>query len=110
MPLTYLEYDYENNNWIYDEKLTFYYSDYTEISKIQDNSFAIYPNPASTQITISKAENSQLEIYNSLGQLILSENIELNNQTIDISAFEKGIYHIKLQLNEKIVSKKLIIN
>lgn len=71
--------------------------DYFEI-----NSLSLYPNPANTRLNINVSNNSDLPdsytIYNMLGQLITSKAISQNSDlTIDVSAFNNGMYIIELK-------------
>ncbi|MBJ7429203.1 MAG: serine hydrolase [Bacteroidia bacterium] len=67
----------------------------TEIEK--DLDLNIYPNPTDGQLNISGLGNSdfKIEIYNAIGQLQLAVN---NSNRIDVSALEKGIYLVKIQV------------
>jgi uncharacterized repeat protein (TIGR01451 family) len=51
----------------------------------------VYPNPSTGNFTISAAAN--IEVYNLIGDLILSEN---NATSIDLTASPKGMYFVKL--------------
>jgi hypothetical protein len=71
--------------------------------------FSVYPNPTTSQLTVLSNETiTQIEIYNQLGQLVLS-NSEQN--TINISSVSSGVYFIKLKGengdlgNQKVVKK-----
>jgi hypothetical protein len=55
------------------------------------SSIQIYPNPSTGNFTISAAAN--IEVYNLIGDLILSEN---NATSIDLTASPKGMYFVKL--------------
>ncbi len=67
----------------------------------------LFPNPASTQITIETGTDFQsYDLYNSKGQLILSGN----KKVIDVSQMEKGLYTVKIiGRNGQIDHKKIII-
>lgn len=70
--------------------------------------FSLYPNPASTQITIKVEQNNILEklsIYSSLGQLIKTSV----STTIDTSTLSKGVYFVEIMTNKGKSSQKLII-
>ena len=57
--------------------------------------FSVYPSPTSGIINVqSKTTIVQIEIYNQLGQLILSNK---NQNIIDISSVTQGIYFIKIK-------------
>jgi hypothetical protein len=51
----------------------------------------IYPNPSTGIFTISAKAN--IEVYNIVGDLILSEN---NVTSIDLTVAPKGMYFVKL--------------
>jgi hypothetical protein len=70
----------------------------------------IYPNPASTSITIKNlryAPDTFLELYDLSGHLIIKRNIvEMPEQTVDMNELENGIY--LLRVSDKNI--KLIIS
>ncbi|MFN0082084.1 MAG: DUF4832 domain-containing protein [Ferruginibacter sp.] len=61
---------------------------------------SIYPNPASDFIHIQtdSYEKEEIQIYNSIGQLIKTAAF-LNTGKIDVSEFKNGIYIIRLKNN-----------
>ena len=71
----------------------------------------IAPNPTENMVKIStKAKNSEVVIFNNLGQTINSFPISNNEITISMEAFPAGIYYINL-LDEKkniISTEKLV--
>ena len=79
----------------------------------------IFPNPYTSQTNIkySLANNARvkIEIYSSLGELVavLVDNYQLSgSHTYSFSArdygFSSGVYLLKMQLNEQIITKKLV--
>ncbi|MDY0143981.1 MAG: T9SS type A sorting domain-containing protein [Bacteroidales bacterium] len=57
-----------------------------------DDGISIYPNPAKTKIYFSNPEDViSINLYNSIGELVLSEKINMNNN-IDISKLQSGFY------------------
>jgi hypothetical protein len=69
------------------------------------NSIIIYPNPSAGIFNITCnyiSENSNLEIYNSIGQLILTQKIRSKNSNVDISKYASGLYYVKFNGNEKV--------
>lgn len=74
---------------------------------VLDN-FSIYPNPTSDFIKINLENNLTFEkvnIYNSLGQFIKSEN----NKTIEIKSLAKGNYFVEVITNQGKATKTIII-
>lgn len=78
--------------------------------------FSISPNPTShfVEIRFSKTTNNkvQLGVYNIQGKLILNEERELQNNTIqlDISNLESGMYFLKVNDGVAEITQKLIVN
>jgi len=60
----------------------------------------IYPNPASSQITVwfpvSEARYSDLNIYDRFGSLIIKKRVSDQNVTVDISRLKPGSYHLSV--------------
>ena len=78
--------------------------------------FTIYPNPASTVATLNVegiiGSNITLELYNLLGELVVSKNYTTSSdfrQDLDISGLNNGIYNVRLVVDGIIYSKKLQI-
>jgi hypothetical protein len=73
------------------------------------STFAVYPNPTSGlfNVQIPTQTQNELSIYNMLGEKIYTQTLKItdSNVSINLSAFCKGIYIIKLGSQ----SKKVII-
>lgn len=82
----------------------------TEVAK--QNDFALYPNPAKSQITISStiigSTKINYEVVDVLGKVILMNDNNANNFTININDLNSGIYFLRLQINNSIVVKKFV--
>ena len=83
-----------------------------------DNECHIFPNPASSEITIhfnSETENEFiLNLYDIHGRIVLSENsksiVGLNVLNVRIEFLNKGIYMAEIISGNERIIKKLIIN
>jgi thiol-disulfide isomerase/thioredoxin len=71
----------------------------------ETNSVFIYPNPARDELKI-KGEYLNVEIYNSLGKIIVSSK---NKEKINISLLKNGIYTANIQTKGAIISKKFSV-
>jgi hypothetical protein len=79
-----------------------------EINNSTDN-IVIYPNPAKDIITISNLKpNSRIRLFDSLGRLKYINHTGEN--TINISNLENGIYIISIEMNNTIITNKVIIS
>jgi len=73
-------------------------------------SFKIYPNPASEHITISYngTERAEVRILDMQGKLVLGQTV-YNNIEIDINSFRKGVYVVHLISDDgKVLTQRLI--
>ena len=77
--------------------------------QIKDNEgLVIYPNPVKDQIHFSGRKVKNVNIYNLLGKLMRTRNIE-NNQ-MDVSMLGSGMYIVKiLDVNGVIINSKFVV-
>ena len=73
-----------------------------------NNQFAIYPNPASDNITIIIPQKATIEITNSAGQIIETFKSVETKVKIDVVNFPTGVYIIKVKTDNEILTKKFI--
>ena len=80
------------------------------------NSFAVVPNPASTEITIlldqKEVHRYLLQIYNSMGEIVFEKGDVnmINNLLVSVSSIPNGLYTIRLmESNGNSMSSKLVI-
>ncbi len=78
-------------------------------------SFSIYPNPASTQLTIHTPSFSTgtttVSIINLLGQEVLSNSLSLGEgrgEAIDISKFPAGMYFLQMKSESGIAAQRFV--
>jgi hypothetical protein len=59
----------------------------------------IYPNPSSGLFFIKSAEDLEIEVFNSLGQIVLYKKIFSGKQSIDLSEQAAGLYFMNCKTN-----------
>jgi hypothetical protein len=65
---------------------------------VRDDYIAIYPNPVTDLLNVQVAINStQLSIYNSLGEVLVTTRAHKGNNTIDVSKVPNGIYFLRVE-------------
>ena len=69
----------------------------------------VYPNPASTHITIETSSQGQVSIINLQGQELMSQQITQPKTEIDISSLPSGVYLVKLVGEKGVQVGKLVI-
>ena len=75
-----------------------------------DPNITIYPNPTKNILNISISDYRKFEkltIYNQIGQKIL--DTKSINKAINLTGFPNGMYLVEVEINSKIIRKKLLI-
>ena len=64
----------------------------------ESKDWMIYPNPASTWVTVKGASNFEsIKIFDALGRLVYADNIyNVNVYTLDIQDFVPGLYNVQM--------------
>ncbi len=79
----------------------------------RNESIYIYPNPVGDFLHIETKDDSetirQIEIYNSIGQLIIQKQLDGDNATLNISDLQQGTYFLKAVNNKKVVKNVFFI-
>ena len=91
----------------------FSYVNIEQQQKIIDN-INIYPNPSNGTFNLDlinyNIENTLIELVNVQGQVVFAQTITNNNNTINVSKLDKGLYFIKIHTDTGLKIKKIIIN
>ncbi|MBK7966977.1 MAG: T9SS type A sorting domain-containing protein [Bacteroidetes bacterium] len=90
---------------------------FTPIEEIdeKDGNFVIFPNPSNGIFQIGFVgmeinENPTLTIFNLLGELVYSTEINSNLMQIDLGAISKGVYLVRLNDGQTILTNKIVIH
>jgi len=78
---------------------------------IFNDGITIYPNPASDVLTFNSHSSliNSIEIYNALGEKVYSDVIMQKSAcSINISAFAKGVYVVKVRTDKGLEVEKII--
>ena len=86
------------------------YDNNTGVNSVIENIYSIYPNPTNGIISLDFAENNieRLIISDIAGKLIIEKAQIQQNEIIDLSDFESGIYIITLQTDKEIFTTKIV--
>jgi len=83
------------------------------VDEFELTNITMYPNPASKEVTLQwdKADQVSVRIYNALGKLMyFSKDQNLNEPVqIDVSNYASGLYFVKMNNLNGVVTKKLMI-
>jgi hypothetical protein len=69
---------------------------------------AIYPNPTQGVFDIELIEDAALTIMNDIGEIVLQKMAVKGTHTVDITAYAKGIYFLKIEEKSNIDMLKLL--
>ncbi len=114
--------DKNKNIWMYINK-TFYVFNPTGLVDIplapldveeQDvtaNDIQLYPNPTSSNFTISGGERvSSFSVMNSLGMEVISQKEVFGNAQIDVSSLPSGLYFVNVRTATGAVVKPIVVS
>ena len=71
---------------------------------------AIYPNPTNGNVTIQLAEESNVCIFNAVGQIVKRLDKVSGYQLVDLSNAPKGMYFVQIQSGNNVETQKLIVD
>ena len=69
---------------------------------------SIYPNPATSVLNVSNAENATVEVYSLLGQVLYTKNAISIEEQIQVSQFTAGTYFVKITNGNAVKTTKFI--
>ncbi len=69
--------------------------------------FKMFPNPVTNNVTISNILGASIQITDLTGKVVYSEN-QMQNETINCSAFNTGVYLVQINKNNKNTILKLV--
>ena len=71
----------------------------------------VYPNPAKSVVNVYAENLNKVTVYNSVGQLVYTENVDEDNLVIDVASWTNGLYYINLETKSGAKSsQKIVVN
>ena len=64
------------------------------VDEILSNTYSIYPNPTSAQVTVEGENINYIAVYNSVGQLV--KVVKTQDNVVDMSAYDNGVYFFNI--------------
>ncbi len=81
------------------------------VKEQNEHQASFYPNPATDAVYVTIANGdvkNNVSVYNSLGQLVISEQFNGYQFQLDIKGLEKGFYFVNIVNESGTISKKII--
>jgi len=81
------------------------------VEEMATKNITVRPNPATDNFTIDLTDNSnaQIELYNLVGQVVYSDNVQNQTVNVNVSSLNSGVYMLKVTQNGKVFTSKVII-
>ena len=79
------------------------------VNQNQLDNISLYPNPASSTINLKNAENANVQVFDVLGKLILSQQDIAMDAQINVSQLQAGTYFMKISRDNIITTKRFLI-
>jgi hypothetical protein len=75
-----------------------------------DQLTSVYPNPTTDEVSvISSVKINSVEIFNVMGQMVYSSNVNDYTSKINVSDFASGSYIVKMNTESGSINKKLMV-
>ncbi len=79
----------------------------------QNTVLKVYPNPVNTELTIelpSQYDEAVITVYDLLGKRIIETKVSATQQKVNTSALANGVYLVKIEAKDLLITKKIIKN
>jgi hypothetical protein len=83
------------------------------VSSVSKEVFTVYPNPATTQISVqlpASAQEASITIYTSVGQLVQKSTVDATHTSVSVEQLPAGIYMYQIRSGSQVQAGKLIKN
>lgn len=71
--------------------------------------FSYYPNPTRNELNVTAAKNiSKVELFNLLGQSVLSDTVNANQKQLNLSNLQSGVYLMEVTIENNKESFKIL--
>ena len=79
------------------------------LSEYNETEIDIYPNPTRKEINIQADQLKSVFLYNVFGQMILSESVECDNISVDLSELESSVYLLEVETEVETFTRKIYL-
>jgi Secretion system C-terminal sorting domain len=82
---------------------------FDSVDEMSSLDWELFPNPSDNilNVSMSRIENAQLNIYDMTGKLLIKTNMSLYGKQVDISSLPSGVYSAVLTTSNALSSKVL---
>ena len=98
---------YESSEW--HDYFTTIIDDCNKVPELDEQKATVYPNPTSGVLKIEAENMESISIYNVLGEKLYEAPSNGNVFEYDFSLHEVGIYFVRIQTEEGMVTKRVVV-
>lgn len=81
----------------------------TSVNENGINTMMIYPNPTHNYLNVSAKDLKHITVFNALGQMLYDNDTNSDNEVIDMSGFDAGIYMVRIATENGITVQKISV-
>ena len=80
----------------------------TEVAEAM-NEISIYPNPATDVLTVAADDMQNITIYDMVGRVVMSKDVNSNSETINVADFAKAQYIVKITTATSVEVRNIVV-
>lgn len=88
----------------------FYSTGYLDVNDFNLEAITLYPNPAQDIVYINNGEGATVQMFDVLGKSVLTKTGISNNEGIQVSGLQSGVYFMRISKDGKLTTKKFVIS
>ena len=69
----------------------------------------VYPNPTKDNLNIVAENMTRISIINALGQLVYDAAVDSDNEVVDMSQYESGMYMVRIMTENGMTVKRVTV-
>jgi len=83
----------------------------SSIKNLNNANLTVFPNPSNGKVNVNVTDNKQysVKVVNVLGQVIMQNEIDASNNSIDLTSFSKGLYQLILNDGSVSTVKNIVV-
>lgn len=102
-------YSWDGSSWLLSYSENTFCGAVTGIAENGVSTFSVYPNPNQGQFVVEgRSADYTIDIYNNMGQLLLSQRAVQERTQLNLQQQPSGIYHVSVIANKEVSRFKLV--
>ena len=73
-----------------------------------NSNLLLYPNPSKDKVNLELSSDAELEVINSIGQVVYKDNLKAGYNSLDLSSLKEGIYYFSIKVENNNTVYKMI--